>query len=283
MNPYISAFDEGFDVEKSSQYRMTIQFSLGGFSYALLDATKNILIGLECYQSDQLTETEEMFRALEKALDSKGLTNKPLLSVTCIIDDRVNTFVPLELFDENKKNDYLEFLFQASSGQVVLNETLEREKCVNVYALPKSLHARIISKWNKARIIHSSTVFINSAIRYAPEGKAAFVHVKSRSFDLAIIDEGRMAFFNNFRFNTKDDFAYFLVFALEQNHFSNLKHPVCFSGLILPQSEIVELCSRYIKYLIFIEDRNELQVSKALGEVPFQYYHLHYQTLRCES
>jgi hypothetical protein len=55
MNPYISAFDEGFDVEKSSQYRMTIQFSLGGFSYALLDATKNILIGLECYQSDQLT------------------------------------------------------------------------------------------------------------------------------------------------------------------------------------------------------------------------------------
>jgi hypothetical protein len=224
-----------------------------------------------------------MFRALEKALDSKGLTNKPLLSVTCIIDDRVNTFVPLELFDENKKNDYLEFLFQASSGQVVLNETLEREKCVNVYALPKSLHARIISKWNKARIIHSSTVFINSAIRYAPEGKAAFVHVKSRSFDLAIIDEGRMAFFNNFRFNTKDDFAYFLVFALEQNHFSNLKHPVCFSGLILPQSEIVELCSRYIKYLIFIEDRNELQVSKALGEVPFQYYHLHYQTLRCES
>jgi hypothetical protein len=283
LNPYISAFDEGFDVEKSSQYRMTIQFSLGGFSYALLDATKRTLIGLECYQSDQLTETEEMFRALEKALDSKGLTNKPLLSVTCLIDDRINTFVPMDLFDESKKNDYLEFLFQTSSGQVILNETLEREKCVNVYALPKSLHTRIISKWDKAKITHSSTIFIDNAIRYAPEGKVAFVNVKSRSFDLAIIDEGRMVFFNNFRFNSKDDFAYFLIFALEQNHLSTLKHPVCFSGFILPLSEIVELCSRYIKYLIFIEDRKELQVSEALSEVPFQYYHLHYQTLRCES
>lgn len=283
MNPYISKFDAGFDVGKSSKYRMTIQFTLGGFSYALLDAPSNTLIGLECFQSDQLTDSYEVFQALERALENKGLNNRNFSSVACLIDDRINTLVPADLFDEKESVRYLDFSFQVSNEQVILNEPLGCEKCVNVYALPKALYNRIKAKWNDARILHSATVFIDSAIQYAPEGKAAFVNVKSRNFDLAIIDEGRLAFFNNFKFNTKDDFAYFLLFALEQNHFSALEHPVCFSGLILPNAEITELCSRYIKYLVFVEDRGEIRVSEALGEVPFQYYHIHYQTLRHET
>ena len=58
LNPYISQFGEEFDAEKSSQYRMAIQFSLGGLSFALLDSTNNTLLALECYQSDLLTEAD---------------------------------------------------------------------------------------------------------------------------------------------------------------------------------------------------------------------------------
>ena len=283
LNPYISKFDTGFDVEKSSHYRMTIQFSLDGFSYALLDVPSNTLIGLENFQSDLLTDCHEVFQALERAMESKRLNNRAFHSVICLIDDRINTFVPTDLFDETEAKTYLDFSFQTSSEQVILNEMLKSENCVNVFAVPKTLYAKIKAKWEKAKILHSSTAFVDSVMQYAPEGKAAFVNVKSRNFDLAIINEGRIEFFNNFRFNTKDDFAYFLIFALEQNHFPCLELPVCFSGLILPDSKIIELCSRYIKYLLFIENRGEIQISEALGDVPFQYYHIHYQTLRCES
>ena len=139
---------------------------------------------------------------------------------------------------------------------------------------------KVLSKWNNAKIIHSSTVFLNSCFEFAPEGKVVFVNVRNRDFDVVIVNDGQLLFHNNFKFNTKADFAYFLLFVLEQNHIDCLKVPVCFSGLILPNSEIVELCSRYIKYLLFIEDRHVLQVSKALEDVPYQYYHIHYQALR---
>ena len=88
LNPYISQFGEKFDAEKSSQYRLTIQFSLGGLSFALLDATTQTLIALECYQSDLLTDSDDLFRALERALESKGLNNKVFQSVTSLIDNR---------------------------------------------------------------------------------------------------------------------------------------------------------------------------------------------------
>ena len=87
-------------------------------------------------------------------------------------------------------------------------------------------------------------------------------------------------FFNNFKFNTKEDFAYFLLFAMEQNGFSGHGTLVCFSGLIRPASEIVDLCGRYVKDLHFVKDPLALKVSKVLDDVPFQYYHIHYQALR---
>lgn len=280
LNPYISKFDAGFDVEKSSQYRLTIQFSLGGFSYALLDLDSNMIIGMEYYPLDAQVDSAEVFDAMERVLDSKGLNNKPFQSVTCLIDDRIYSFVPTEFFDEKEAAAYLDFSFQISSEQVILDEKLTTEQCVNVFALPKALHAKITSKWANANITHASTVFANSLVEYAPEGKVVFVNVRNRDFDMVILNEGKLLFYNNFKFNTKADFAYFLLFALEQNQISALEVPVCFSGLILPNSEIIDLCSRYVKNLLFIEDRHVVQVSKVLEDVPYQYYHLHYQSLR---
>ena len=46
LNPYISQFGETFDAEKSSQYRLAIQCTLGGLSFALLDTKTENLVGL---------------------------------------------------------------------------------------------------------------------------------------------------------------------------------------------------------------------------------------------
>ena len=55
---------------------------------------------------------------------------------------------------------------------------------------------------------------LNAVMNEDPyEEKAnVYVNVNSRSFDLAVIKEGELSFFNNFKFDTKDDFAYFLLF-----------------------------------------------------------------------
>ena len=100
LNPYISQFAEEFDAEKSSQYRMAIQFSLGGLSFAILDVTTETLIALECYQSELLADSNDLFRTLERAMENKGLNNKEFLSVTCLIDNRYCALIPEPVFSE---------------------------------------------------------------------------------------------------------------------------------------------------------------------------------------
>ena len=277
LNPYITACGEEFDAGKSSQYRLTIQFALGGLSYALLDTDANRLITLEYYQSDLLSDSNDLFHTLERALESKGLNNKAFASVTCIVDERINTLVPEALYQPEEPEKYLSFGFNLPSGYMMLADRLAC-KAVNLYALPQTLRNKVLAKWPEAKLTHSSSVFINS-LPYT-ERSTVFVNVRNRDFDMAVTNEGQLTFFNNFRFNTKDDFVYFLVFAMEQNGLSGQDTPVCFTGLIRPASEIIDLCGRYVSDLRFVEDPNVFSVSEALAEVPFQYYYTHYQSLR---
>lgn len=278
LNPYISQFGEEFDAEKSSQYRMTIQYALGGLSYALLDTETHTLVALECYQSNLLADSDDLFRTLERALESKGLNNKTFQSVICLVDNRICTLVPKPLFNEADQARYLDFAFQVPENYAIVSEPLAADS-YNVFAQSKVMQDKILSKWKEAQFTHSSTVFINSVMESDTE-TGIFVLVRNRDFDMVIKKEGKLLFFNNFKFNTKEDFAYFLIFAMEQNGFSGHDIPVTFSGLIRPASEIIDLCGRYVKDIRFITDPHVLKVSKALDEVPFQYYHIHYQALR---
>lgn len=278
LNPYISQFGETFDAEKSSQYRMAIQFALGGLSYALLDSQTRKLVALEFYQSDLLTSSDDLYHALERALESKGLNGKAFQSVMCLFDNRFHTIVPAPVFDEANLAKYLDFSFQIPEGYAANSEVLAKAGGVNVYAFPKALQIKVLNKWKNAEFSHSSTQFINNVMERS-QATEVHVNVHNRDFDMAILQNGQLHFFNNFKFNTKEDFAYFLLFAMEQNGASGLNTPVYFSGLIRPASDIIDLCSRYVNDIRFVDDKQR-QVCKAIDEVPFQYYFIHYQVLR---
>ena len=283
LNPYISKFEAGFDAERSSQYRMAIQFSLGGFSYALLDVATASIIGLECFQSDSLAGDGELFQALERALEAKNLNNRDFEAVCCLMDHRTSTLVPTSLFDEKEAASYLGFAFQVGNEQLVLSEPLKSVQGFNVFAASKALLANIRSKWPKAQVRHSGSVFIDGAVQGLMGDSTVFVNVRNQNYDMAIVEEGKLLFFNNFKFNTKEDFVYFLLLALEQNHLSGTDVSACFTGLMLPDAKIMELCNRYINEIRFVEVERIESLGETLREVPFQYYCLLYQVLRGEA
>ena len=149
LNPYICQYGEEFDAEKSSHYRMTIQCSLGGLSFALLDTKTQTLVGLEFYQSDLLTDSNDLFRTLERALEDKGLNNKSFASVTFITDNRYCSLIPEPLFNEADQAKYLDFAFQIPDTYSIVSERLASAQCFNVYALPTALKDKVTGKWPK--------------------------------------------------------------------------------------------------------------------------------------
>ena len=285
LRPYISMFDEGFDVGRTPEYRITIQFTLGGFSFVILDAHTNTIIAVESYLSDDLDEEKETMEALEKTLVINKINGKKFQSVTCIFGNRNYVLIPNELFDEKESSTYLNFLHPAQQNCQILSDKLTENDCFGSYSVSNYLIEKIKGFWPEAKVIHESSVFIRHISKTAKANAipSIYLYVKNRSFDLAIFKEGNLTFYNNFKFNTKDDFLYFLMFAIEQQNLSTEETSVYVSGMILASSEIMKLCERYIKNIYFIENGTSIQVSEALKDIPSQYYYIPYQVLRCES
>ena len=166
----------------------------------------------------------------------------------------------------------------------LFHDALASINAENVYAMPSSQVSRIRQLFDKVIFAHQSSIFLNAILQEPVDDPVnLFVNVNSRSFDLAIVKEGKLLFFNNFKFNTKDDFLYFLMFSLEQQQLTGQDLPVYFTGLISGNSEIIKLCERYIKRIRFIRPDGSVNVDMSLSGTPFHYYYIPYKSIACES
>ena len=258
-------------------YRLTIQFSLGGLSFVLFDTAAKRVADIELHQSDSLNNSDELFRVLEKDLKARDLNNHTFQSVTCLIDGRTNTLIPEAFYQPDNSHQLLNFNFAIPNNYVIGTDPLPSLQAYNLYGYPEPLHQRILTKWPQAEILHSTSVFLKSLPQ--SEVPTVYINVRNRDFDMAIMKD-QLLFFNNFKFQTKVDFSYYLLFALQQNELSGLDTTVVFSGLIQPSSEIIDLCRRYVKDIQFVTRPQEFNIKELLAEVPFQYYYNLYKTLK---
>ena len=86
------------------------------------------------------------------------------------------------------------------------------------------------------------------------------------------MQNNNMLFFNNFKFNSKDDFLYFIVSTMEQLHLDIHDTPVVFMGSIMPNSEVVSVCEHYIGRLSFAKSSTES--NSLVKGLPYHSYYI---------
>lgn len=270
------------DPTRNLSYNITIQCALDGFCFLLHDQEYNRIVDLELYQTSETDDGSAITEAIGKSLFRKDLYQKPLHSARYIVDNRFCTLVPLDLFDEQQQESYFLFNHDPLPGYTLRHETIPSLQAVNVYAVPSKQDQQLGKLWNNLQTTHRSSIFLSSVLLENPSDSPinAYVNVNSRSFDLAIVHDQRLAFFNNFSFNTKDDFVFFLLSALKQQHL-DADIPIHMSGLITTQSEIIQLCQRYLKHIDFARPDGRIEIEPKLSHTPYHFYHIPYQSLLC--
>jgi hypothetical protein len=69
-----------------------------------------------------------------------------------------------------------------------------------------------------------------------------------------VLKGAKLLFNNTFRFKTKEDFLYFMLFAMEQLQLDAETVQVIFMGMITEDSKIAELVTRYVRNIRFKND-----------------------------
>lgn len=170
-----------------------------------------------------------------------------------VINSDKHTLVPAALYLESKKSRYLDFIGIKDDNCVICADYIELADIYNVYCVSKKEHAKLKDIEN-SEFRHASTLLLEDLIKENHERTddvRVYLNVKSNSFEMVALRGAKLLFDNIFRFKTKEDFLYFVLFSMEQLNIDVEITPVYFMGMIEKDSQIVELVTRYIRDVRF--------------------------------
>ena len=198
--------------------KLSIQVALNGLSFCC----KNILSN-EIYEFGHISFNDfPKSNSIENNLWKTFSEQKPLIEnyeeVKILHQNNLNTWVPKILFNENQLGSYLQFNNKVFSTDFFAFDILENKELVNIYVPYMNINNFLLDQFKEFEYQHSSTILLKElfALDISQEEAIVFVHFDNQQFQLVVLKEGKLLFFNTFDFQTENDVLYYLLFAAEQ-------------------------------------------------------------------
>lgn len=252
--------DSKFDQNKTHTYSLSIQVSLGGFSFSIHGEEGECLVLKRSvnYSTAKSYSLKELF-SIEELL---GLQ---YVSVKVLIDVGKTSILPKDMFDLNKIDDYHQLTFGLCDNEILLYDYLDSINSYFMYSVPELLWEAINNKFDEFKFNHSMSSFIDCEMKLTQnvEYPVVYAMLSENKMHIFIPGVNMYSFYNSFSLKTDNDLIYFLLKVYEDKslmgEFSKLKIQGELSNALLI------LLKKYIKHVEVDEwvDENLLDVDNA--------------------
>ncbi|NAS12100.1 DUF3822 family protein [Poritiphilus flavus] len=260
------------DLSEESYHKLSIQVSLNGLSFCILDTIANTIASSNRLSFGKELSPYEVQKELKDFLRENRVSDYNFSEVVAIHRNNLFSLVPKSLFDKDELANYLKF-----NAKILANDHLEYDEIegfdmVNVYVPFVNINNYIYDLYGEFDFMHNGTVMVQSLLNTHKNGKdpVAYVHIAEQQMDLAVLTNKSLLFYNSFNFKTKEDFMYYLLFTLEQLKLDTQNVKVRLFGAVEEGDEIYSLCYEYIQHLaIFIPSNPALPLAQAEETIDF--------------
>ena len=280
-----SVFDKALTKEASKNYRLSILVSQDGFSFCIFDATRNKYSALEAYDLQDAFTADLLATMLETIIPASEWLSHHYQQVKIIWDNDRKTLIPNPLFRPGEEKEYLRFNHPLAEEDIVRHDRLPNLDAVNIYSIPQRILSLLEKYFPGACVNHASSALIENLVisnKNRDESKMIFVNVKKNDFDIAVFDGRKLLFFNSFPYQTKEDFAYYLIYVIEQLGMNPEKVEMKLSGEILKISDIYDITYKYVREVSFTGRNEDYSYSYVFDEIPAHFYYNLLNLQRCE-
>tara|TARA_R110002051_G_scaffold66817_5_gene121046 strand:- start:716 stop:1549 length:834 start_codon:yes stop_codon:yes gene_type:complete len=240
---------------KSDYHKLSIQISLNGLSFCVLDTVDNNILASENVVFEREVNPLELLKKVKEIFEKYKVANVSFSEVIAIHKNQLFSLVPTALFDEDELANYLKFNAKILTNDVIVYDELESNDLMNVYVPFMNVNNYIYELFGEFEFKHSSTVMVESLLNTPQPGNDSFcyVHVGDKQMEITVVSNKKLLLHNSFSYNTKEDFIYYLLFTLEQLKLDTNTVKLKLFGAIDEDDEIYGISYNYIKNIsIFI-------------------------------
>lgn len=238
---------------KKTHLDLSIQISLNGLSFCVLNKeTKNIVF-LKHYEKEKKLSPFDALDFLKHLFNTEEELQKKFNNVHVVYVNELATIVPKPLFNEDYLADYLKFNSKILKTDFIAYDILDINDSISVYVPYVNINNYIYETFGDFTYSHFSTILVNKilSIEKHAEDIKFYVHVNKDHFEIVVSDKGKLLLFNSFDFSSKEDFIYYILFAMEQLKLNPEKINVVLLGDIEKESGLYTILYKYVRHISF--------------------------------
>jgi hypothetical protein len=247
-------------LEKIKDIALSIQFSLDGFSFCVLDTVSKKEIYFKEYIFPETQKTpEDLLKKIEYHFKNDANLQRNYSAVQAIHQNDLSTLVPSKYFNENSLKEYLNFNVKTLNTDFIAVDEITSIDTKNVYVPYVNINNYLFQNFGEFDYKHHSTILVEKLLKAKSSvEKTMYVNVSKNTFDIVVLENKKLIFSNSFSYHTKEDFIYYILFTAEQTQLKTEEFKLYFMGEIDLESEIYKIAYTYIKNIFFLESKNLL-------------------------
>jgi len=264
------------DIANLEVSHLSIQFSLDGFSFCILDKDSKTFTTLYDYTFEETNNSpQKLLENISSVFKDEKLLQKKYRSVSVSHINELATLVPKPLFDEERLKDYISYNTKAYANDYFVYDEIKNQDMVSVYIPYVNINNFLLDQYKEFDFKHYSNILIESLLGIYKYSLVPhmFAHINDNHFELIVIANKKLQLYNTFKFSTKEDFIYYVLFTSEQLKLNPEKFELVLLGNIEKDDELYKMAYTYVRNVSLLENRSKYQYDDSFTEIDKRKYY----------
>jgi hypothetical protein len=242
----INLVDESFDLKRASEYHLSIQLGLDGFSFCIVDIQRNKYI---VFRHIPLIVGKLQFlaRKMETIFEQEDKLNAVYQSVSISYSTNKATLVPKEFSDPAQFEKVAGFTNELSRSEDVMADDIPGFNHQLVYSYPKELMSVFNRKFTDFQFRHKSVSLIGAAQNQRDEKKnTLLINFEKKYIRVIALKGSQISLYNSFYFKNESDFLYYTLNVCHNLQLDAERDEILIGGYVADDSSYIRQLKKYI-------------------------------------
>jgi len=252
----INFVDESFDLKRASEYHLSIQLGLDGFSFCVLDILRKKYIAFR-YIPLIIGKIQFLSRKVEAIFEQEENLNAIFQSVLILYSTNKATLIPKTYSNPEYNALFADLTNDISRNEETLTNRFPAFNYQVAYSLPKDLNQLFKRKFTDYRLIHKSVPFLTTALDQRNEKRNSILVNFEKNYILIIVIKGfQLTLFNSFYIKNELDFIYYTLNICQSQQIDPEQDEVIISGQVADDSVFIRQLKKYQHNISFLKPFN---------------------------
>ena len=134
-----------------------------------------------------------------------------------------------------------------------------------VYVPLVNINNFIFERFGSFEYKHSATILLNRLLTLEKNSNLLkmYINIEDSHFEIVVVENNKLKFFNRFEYNTKEDFIYYLLFTAEQLQLNPEEFPLVLMGSVDENDALYQIAYKYVRHVSLLPNESMLYSNNA--------------------